>query len=83
MRIRIEGTETRLPQLRASPTRPPLPDRRHPASCPGLQIRPLRREVNTVRDLLARLAVLMGAPCPWGCYKVKRNGQWVCVTCGN
>ncbi len=28
-------------------------------------------------------ALLRQAPCPWGCYKVKRDGRWVCVTCGN
>lgn len=27
--------------------------------------------------------VLAQAPCPWGCYKQFKNGQWVCVTCGN
>lgn len=36
-----------------------------------------------MRTFLVRLAVLMGAPCAHGCYKVKKNGQWVCVTCGN
>jgi hypothetical protein len=33
--------------------------------------------------LLALPAVMAAAKCTFGCYKKFKDGQWVCVTCGN